>query len=558
MGFDQSTANRYDAQAGVNQQAFDPMQNQQFAAATGNATSQAAANQAAMNNQAMTTQFNVGSQAGPYQVQAPQQVSYNGVTPSLNRADSGIQGANLNLGNVQDSRAMQVANLSPLQAMAAGQGPSVGRSAMDAGAAQATGAYGSAAEQAARAYGQQGLQANAAYGDAAAQQQFATLQAGQQAAQQFQDANQAGLQSQAALAAGARGGNIGLALRGGMQNAAGMSQRANIESGRAMQQAAQNAGFQAAQAQRAAALNQGQAALQTAGMNEQARLQALRANEVAAAQGAGLQAQEAIAAQGQLGQQLGQIRAQDLGAVGAATGVGQLGLGADTLQANTLQQNAQGALQAAGMNQQAGLQTQQMGLSAYEQAEARDIAAQQGNQSVAAQMAGLYGNLGQGYANQANSLATTGLQTGIQGEQLRLQDLQAAQDRSLNAGLGVGAAQTQLLGAGLSGVGALGAAALSDRRAKEDISRVKAPDFRGVGSHRYRYKTQYQDDANPAGYHVGPMADELPSTVKRRGPDGLEAVDTGRLSLHNTSAIGDAQRRISDLEDIISRLGGKA
>lgn len=73
--------------------------------------------------------------------------------------------------------------------------------------------------------------------------------------------------------------------------------------------------------------------------------------------------------------------------------------------------------------------------------------------------------------------------------------------------------------------------------------------YRGVGSYGYEYKDPNAQGAAP-GKQSGPMADELkglPGVVKP-GADGMDRVDTGRLSLNNASAIGQHQRDIDDLK----------
>lgn len=81
-------------------------------------------------------------------------------------------------------------------------------------------------------------------------------------------------------------------------------------------------------------------------------------------------------------------------------------------------------------------------------------------------------------------------------------------------------------------------AALDDAYARETAR---------AGSYSYEYK---DPERHGEGRYVGPMADELrrlPGVVQRT-PDG-EAVDTSRLTLANTSALGSQERRLQDLED---------
>jgi hypothetical protein len=85
-----------------------------------------------------------------------------------------------------------------------------------------------------------------------------------------------------------------------------------------------------------------------------------------------------------------------------------------------------------------------------------------------------------------------------------------------------------LAGAGLSGgtagLGGLlaGLAGLSDRRAKEDITRIGTTDG-GRALYKYRYK-----GAN--GFHIGVMADENPDMIRGHTDTGLALVDDGRIN----------------------------
>lgn len=68
----------------------------------------------------------------------------------------------------------------------------------------------------------------------------------------------------------------------------------------------------------------------------------------------------------------------------------------------------------------------------------------------------------------------------------------------------------------------------------------------------YRYKEGEGED--PSRRHVGPMAQDLERTpvgesVIQTMPDGRKAIDTGRLSLVNSTATGELARRLANLEN---------
>jgi len=154
---------------------------------------------------------------------------------------------------------------------------------------------------------------------------------------------------------------------------------------------------------------------------------------------------------------------------------------------------------------------------------------------------------------------------------------QARQDAKDAGYLSAGASALPMVG-GLISKGLDNAAASeddesSDIRAKKDITRSDDPglDFaRAVGpelrqpdtealdavanapGYSYRYRNPSAQGSAP-GDQYGPMAQDLASTPAGRtavkeGPDGKLAVDTGRLTLVNTSAISAQQRQMDELE----------
>lgn len=83
-----------------------------------------------------------------------------------------------------------------------------------------------------------------------------------------------------------------------------------------------------------------------------------------------------------------------------------------------------------------------------------------------------------------------------------------------------------------------------------------AVDLRPARGYSYEYK---DPDAHGQGRFYGPMAQDLEqtpagaSTVKQ-GPDGTKMVDTSRLSLVNTSAISEQQRKLEALQSQLAAL----
>ncbi len=105
----------------------------------------------------------------------------------------------------------------------------------------------------------------------------------------------------------------------------------------------------------------------------------------------------------------------------------------------------------------------------------------------------------------------------------------------------------------------------SDIRAKKDIQpasmagvfdRGTPADLRPAQGYQYDYKDPGAPGAAP-GRQLGPMAQDLEKTpagasTVTTGPDGKKAIDTGRLSLVNTSAISEQQKRIDQLEQLLN------
>jgi hypothetical protein len=139
-------------------------------------------------------------------------------------------------------------------------------------------------------------------------------------------------------------------------------------------------------------------------------------------------------------------------------------------------------------------------------------------------------------AEQQAQIQAMGIEAGV--------DMANAQQRSAFTG--------QLLGFAGSGLGALGAA-MSDRRTKTDIKRVKsmAAALRGTPGHEWRYK----DEKHGKGRFVGAMAQDLEkhpefrSAVKKRA-DGFKEVDATWLVMSHHAALSDLQHQIDRMNKL--------
>lgn len=200
-----------------------------------------------------------------------------------------------------------------------------------------------------------------------------------------------------------------------------------------------------------------------------------------------------------------------------------------------------------------------------------------------------YGGLGAQYQNmyQQGRLGSEGMAQGAiaGGEQMRgnIFDRQLQSDTArygADKGVQVGMANVAQRdrAADMAMTGSLigsGVQMMSDIRAKENIRPVSAanlvervdrlagpsamgaaptrpaPNMRAAGSYSYDYKNPSHGPDN----QVGPMAQELEQTdaagAVSTGPDGTKAVDPGRLTMTNTAAIGEQQRRLDALEALV-------
>lgn len=279
----------------------------------------------------------------------------------------------------------------------------------------------------------------------------------------------------------------------------------------------------------------------TGGAQTNQQASALRANEAAQWQQTRLNAMQAE--QGALGN----VRAGDVGVMGqrfgaagqqmgAAGQAGQTALGYGNLGAQYGQLNNQARLGAEGMaigqgqfgeQQRAGILGNQLGA---------DVSRYGADKGVAVGMA----NVAQ--RDRAADMAMTG----------------------------------SLIGAG---VNMLGQQQTSDIRAKENIQPASAAellsklethaapqamsaapagptapavDLRPAKGYSYDYKNPSYGPDN----QVGPMAQDLEHTAAAgavtTGPDGMKQVDPNRLTMTNTAAIGEQQRRLDELEKMVA------
>ncbi len=85
-------------------------------------------------------------------------------------------------------------------------------------------------------------------------------------------------------------------------------------------------------------------------------------------------------------------------------------------------------------------------------------------------------------------------------------------------------------------------------------------DMRPAVGYTYRYKDPNMPGAKP-GKVAGPMAQDIEHTIAadavQTAPDGFKRVDTNRLSLHNTAAIGEQQTELEKLKAQLNALAGK-
>jgi hypothetical protein len=206
------------------------------------------------------------------------------------------------------------------------------------------------------------------------------------------------------------------------------------------------------------------------------------------------------------------------------------------------QQNAAAQGQAASQLSQSGWDSYQAGLGRV-----ADLTNQQGQNYLGAVQAGQASVAGYDQAalslqeNEANRRA------GLAGKKLTA-DTEASlanQQADMSSDKGI----TGMLSAGL------GALALSDERQKVDIEPYQALEMaKHTPGYSYEYKDPTLEGAAP-GRQFGLMTKDLKRTpagrsVVREGRDGIERVDTGRLAMQNTVAIGELVKKLDSLEEL--------
>lgn len=493
--------------------------------------------------------------SGP-QAYTPQNVSASTVGPNTAGVGAGIDRAAGMLSDANMSRGLQEGVYNTAMDWSQGNMPSVGQNIANEAGVRAEEQFQRAGSEANQAYGSAANNAARAYSDALAQQTFATQQAGQNAARQVGDLASDAVLRQSALTSSARGGNIGMALRAGLQGAAMQSADANRQGARLMNDANQQAAYNAAAGQRAAQAAEAAGNLAMQGTHERAGFAASAAEQAARFQAAQIGSQEQQNALNLAAGVSGDIRGADIGAANAATGLAQVGLGQDQLINNVNMANADRTFGADTFNATMGLNAADMNnryALGYDQLNSGNFNAVADRGASAAQFGlGMQGSMSGQAAQQQQQLALQQIMADQNLSQMYFNADEAAKQRILQAYIAQQGAATDrrgqnigLFGGGASGVGAMvGGALMSDRRAKKSVRGEKAPDFRKAGHYSYEYKNPNAEGAR-AGRRNGPMAQELPKTVLRKGDDGYLRVDIGELALSLASAVGDLQRKVA-------------
>lgn len=341
-------------------QGYNPMGNQQFHGVFNDARD--LSNRADRERRAIEAMLGRPLSAPTFQAPrafTPERVSAQTPGANLTQSHGGMRETYDQLRNLDASRATQMGAYDTAAQWAAGNMPSVGQGMADEAGAVANEQFQRAGSEATQAYGLAGNEANRSYADALAQMLTSQRNAAVGAARQTGDAASDSILRQAALTSAARGGNIGMALRSGLQGAAMQSADANRQGARLMADADRQAADIAAAGQRAAQSTQAQQALATLGTQERADFAAAGAELQARLRGAQIGSQEqqqGLALQAQIADQM---RGGDVAGVGAANALAQTGLGMDTLSTNAAQSDADRMLGAEQFNAQQGMQNSQ-------------------------------------------------------------------------------------------------------------------------------------------------------------------------------------------------------
>jgi hypothetical protein len=282
-------------------------------------------------------------------------------------------------------------------------------------------------------------------------------------------------------------------------------------------------------------------------------------------------AAEVEAARQGLGGVLGNIRGQTAAEASAYGGLGGLEQGIGQGYGTIGQIGGAQALSNAGLQAQQNMLNQQGEQYYYGQGANWT----QGQAALNEQLAANHNNYAIGATSLANQAAAANNARGDQWLGAGLSALGTLGAAALTAGTGGAAAPLLVASGSGTAAGIAKAAASSDIRAKTAIAPAGpqiANAFRGVAraneqagriantevqypdvsSSSYLYRNPNAPGAEP-GRHYGPMAQELEQTpagasVVRTMPDGSKGIDTGRLSLLNASQTGELTRRLDRLE----------
>jgi hypothetical protein len=329
----------------------------------------------------------------------------------------------------------------------------------------------------------------------------------------------------------------------------------------------------AGEANQAAALTQGQTAVDQSGAGTNAAIENINQASQATGQAAGLSAQQA-------GEAAGMGKGYDTGAKesmgknaadymqkanAAAQGqASQAGQAAATAGARSAAQ----AARASGVNKgQAALAGAQQAGDIYSQTYQQGLESGRGQYSNAAQQ---FAGQGQEMANR--QLSARGQELGAYGQQGNLagqtgtlsqgQGALGLQNAALTSGVGSdqysqGQEQNQGLWNAVGSVsGAVGGLISSDKRLKKDIK--STPEMLDAIVAKLKGKSfEYKDEVGDPGPQIGVMAQDLEQTplapVVEETPAGKE-INTDKLSTANLDLILEMARRIHDLE---AKVGGK-
>ncbi len=287
----------------------------------------------------------------------------NPVNPLANTSASsaGLDRAVGYLGNTQDSRNAQSGVQQTALDWAQGNMPSVGQNLANEAGVRANEQFLRAGSEANQAYGSAASRAAQAYADSQAAQNEATRMAGVSSARQVGDAASDSVLRAAALSSGARGGNIGMALRTGLQGQAMQSADANRQGARLMSDANAQASYNATAGQRAAQAAAAQGNLATQGTQERTASAAAAAEAAARFQAAQIGSQEQQNMLGLAQQGADAMRSGDVASANAATGLANTGVNVDQMVNAANQMNADRSFNADTFNSTQSLQNQQFG-----------------------------------------------------------------------------------------------------------------------------------------------------------------------------------------------------